>query len=85
MTNQPTPKEFWPIIHAIIYCPHHTGKTTFAATFPKPMLVMMYDAPGKDQPFLKVGHHISGLHNNDNGTPFRHVFDENNNVLVQLE
>ena len=83
--RQAVQTEFWPIIHAMIYCPHHTGKSTFAATFPKPMLVLMYDALGKDQPYLKAGSQVSKVINNANGTPFRQVLDEQGNLLIQIE
>lgn len=78
-------QQFWPIIHALIYCPHHTGKTTMAATFPKPMLVMMYDALGKDLPYLKVGSQVSQIKINSFGTPFRDVMDDQGNLLIRVE
>ena len=76
---------FWPIIHALIYCPHHSGKSTMAATFPKPMLVMMYDALGKDLPYLKVGSIVSKVQKNEHGTPFRDVKNEKGDLLIRLE
>ena len=32
----------------LVYGLSGTGKTSFAATFPKPLLVLFFDSPGKD-------------------------------------
>lgn len=40
-------------IHAICYGDIGSGKSTFARTFPTPMLVHMFDPFGKDRPYLK--------------------------------
>jgi len=40
-------------IHVIVYGDPGAGKSTFAATFPKPMRVWLFDAHGKDTPYLK--------------------------------
>ena len=42
-----------PPLHWILYGDFGSGKSTMAATFPKPMLVHMFDAFGKDMPYLK--------------------------------
>ena len=39
-------------IHCLVYGQPGTGKSTFAATFPKPMLVFMFDSFGKEMPYL---------------------------------
>lgn len=44
-----------PIIHVVDYGPWGSGKSTFAATFPKPMLVIAFDPVGKEAPYLKRG------------------------------
>lgn len=41
--------------HWLIYGDSGGGKTTGAATFPKPGLVFMFDPVGKDTPYLKKG------------------------------
>jgi len=43
-----------PFVHCFTYGDAGTGKSTFAATWPKPMLVIMFDGPGKDIPFWKT-------------------------------
>ena len=42
-------------IHVLTYGDFGAGKSTFAATFPKPMLVFAFDAHGKDTPYLRGG------------------------------
>lgn len=42
-------------IHVLVYGESGSGKSTFAATFPKPMRVLMWDPLGKDTPFVKLG------------------------------
>lgn len=42
-------------IHCIAYGDTGAGKSTFFASFPKPMLVFMFDPFGKETPYLKRG------------------------------
>lgn len=42
-----------PPIHALLYGDSGVGKSTMAATFPKPMLVHCFDPFGKDLPYRK--------------------------------
>jgi len=44
-----------PSIHAVVYGESGAGKSTFAATWPKPMLVLAFDPLGKDMPYIKTG------------------------------
>lgn len=44
-----------PLVHTVTYGPWGSGKSTFAATFPKPMLVLAFDPLGKEAPYLKRG------------------------------
>lgn len=44
-------------LHALVYCDYGGGKSTFAATWPKPMLVLMFDPMGKDLPYHKPYHY----------------------------
>lgn len=48
--NQPIE---YPPIHCMAYSETGVGKSTFAATFPKNMLVFMFDSVGKDLPYQK--------------------------------
>jgi hypothetical protein len=47
----------WPIerlpIHALVYGDFGVGKSQFASSFPKPMLVFMFDGVGKEIPYMK--------------------------------
>jgi hypothetical protein len=42
-----------PPMHVMVYGDSGTGKSTFAQTFPKPMLVWFWDPFGKDLPYWK--------------------------------
>ena len=42
-------------IHVLVYGEPGAGKSTFAATFPNPKIVMMFDPMGKETPYLKKG------------------------------
>jgi AAA domain-containing protein len=44
-----------PFIHVVDYGAPGSGKSTFAATFPKPALLLMFDPLGKEGPYLKRG------------------------------
>lgn len=47
-------RERYPL-HTFVYSESGGGKSTFAATFPKPMLVLMFDPIGKDAPYRRRG------------------------------
>jgi hypothetical protein len=44
-----------PPIHVVTYGSWGSGKSTFASTFPKPMLVLLFDPLGKEAPYLRRG------------------------------
>jgi hypothetical protein len=44
-----------PWLHCMVYGDVFIGKSSFAATWPKPMLVLMFDGIGKDTPYLRLG------------------------------
>ena len=44
-----------PPIHVLVYGETGSGKSTFAQTFPKPMLVLCFDPWGKHMPYTKIG------------------------------
>lgn len=44
-----------PPLHVLVYGETGSGKSSFAATFPKPMLVICFDPLGKHLPYLKGG------------------------------
>lgn len=51
-------------LHCMVYGDPGVGKSTFAATWPLPMLVLMFDGVGKDTPYQKRGRvveeHVDG-------------------------
>lgn len=59
-------------------------KSTFAATFPKPMLVSLFDPPGKDSPFEEIGRRVEV---ENKGIPAYHVMDKRvaSELLVRVE
>jgi hypothetical protein len=44
----------------LVYGEPGSGKTTFAATWPKPLLVIFFDPIGKDLPYLELGLRAGG-------------------------
>ncbi len=44
-----------PPIHVVVYGAYGAGKSTFAATFPKPILVFAFDPLGKEAPYRELG------------------------------
>ena len=74
-----------PSTHTIFYGDSGAGKSTGASTYPKPMLVFMFDPFSKDMPYLKRGEPSELLYD-DLGTPFRQVVSrKTGNVIIQVE
>lgn len=60
-------------IHVLCFGDSGSGKSTFASTFPKPMLVMMFDPIDKAAPYWKRGRR-GDMYVNENGTRVIPVF-----------
>lgn len=74
-----------PPIHVLDYGDPGAGKTYFAATFPKPMIVFQFDPYGKDTPYLKRGI-PQEIEYDQLGTPIRRVLSKRTGaLLVQIE
>jgi hypothetical protein len=76
-----------PSIKALVYGDAGSGKTSFAATWPRPILVLAWDPIGKEMPFYKRGA-VQPMTHMEIGTatiPVRQVLDKNGNVVVQVE
>ena len=72
-------------IHVLDYGDFGAGKSTFAATFPKPMIVFCFDAFGKDAPYLKGGK-VSDPFSDEQATWAREVTShKTGEVLTRLE
>lgn len=69
-------------LHCLVYGDPGSGKSTFAATFPKPMLVFLFDALGKDGPYIRQGEASETMFS-DQGTPYREVVTPTG--LIRLE
>ena len=73
-----------PALHTLIYGDSGAGKSTGAATWPKPMLVFMFDPHGKETPYLKRGAVKASMA--EDGTPIHEVFSERTgDLLVRIE
>jgi hypothetical protein len=73
-----------PAIHALIYGDPGAGKSTGAGTFPKPMLVFMFDPRGKETPYTKRGDVTVEV--DDLGTPVQSVHSrKNGDLLIRVE
>jgi hypothetical protein len=66
-----------------VYSDPITGKSTFAATFPKPMLVFFFDGYLKDSPYLDKGFD-GGEGITEDGTPYRDVVDDKGDLLIRV-
>lgn len=76
--SSPYPYNRW-----LIYSDPMTGKSTFAATFPKPMIVFCFDGFLKDSPYLAKGYEgQAGTY--ENGTPYQDVVDAAGNVIIRI-
>lgn len=71
-------------VHLLLYGDSGGGKSTGAATFPKPMLVFCFDPVGKDTPYLNRG--VPVLGEDDAGTPIVEVMSaRTGNLLIRIE
>jgi len=73
-------------VHVLDYGDSGVGKSTFAATFPKPMLVWHFDPYGKDTPYLDKGT-PSDLFSDDKAAFVRHVMSKRDpeRLLIRIE
>jgi hypothetical protein len=75
----------FPPVHCATYGDSGAGKSTFAATWPKPMIVFCFDPFGKETPYLKRGD-PSELMVDQFGTPIRHVKSrKTGEMIIQIE
>lgn len=67
----------------LVYSDPFGGKSTFAATFEKPMVVACFDPYLKESPYLAKGYY-NEPELDGNGTPYRDVVSEHGEVLVRI-
>lgn len=74
-----------PATHCLVYGDSGSYKSTFAGTWPKPLLVMAFDPYGKDAPYWRLGE-PSGLEMDDLGSPIRTVASrKSGRLLARIE
>jgi hypothetical protein len=74
--------------HFLIYGDSGSGKSTSAATFPTPQLVLSFDPYGKEMPYKKQhltdGRRIETV-DNAQGIPVEYILTKDNAVVCQIE
>lgn len=74
-----------PPLHCLTYGDPGSRKSTFAATFPKPMNVFFFDPIGKETPYLRQGNPTELYVNDTYGIYSRDVLDANGDLLIRIE
>lgn len=72
-------------IHLLVCADAFAGKSTFARTFPKPMLVTCFDALDKVEPYLAAGR-VGDLYTESNGMRSRLVYaPDSDEAIIKIE
>lgn len=74
-----------PPAHCLVYGDPGSRKSTFAATWPKPMQVFFFDPVGKETPYLRAGHATPMYVNQTYNIFTRDVLDDDDNLLIRIE
>jgi len=83
--------DFRPVIHALIGGHPTAGKSTGLTTFPKPLIVNLFDGLGKDGPYLKWGRERGAMirddrihlaNGQDTGITSRHIETQTEGEIV---
>lgn len=72
-----------PLLHVVVYGHPNTFKSTFAATFPKPIYVCQFDGYGKDAPYIRAGATTED-DESDAGVPIKRVLDKKDNPIIEI-
>jgi hypothetical protein len=72
-------------IHNLVYGDPGSKKSTFAATYPKPMAVFFFDPIGKDGPYLRQGNPTELYQADGEDFLTRDVLDADGNLLIRLQ
>lgn len=76
-----------PFIHVIPYGDVGMRKSTFAATFPKPMIVKFFDSPGAAAPYLRLPEvaEVKKTHSSRFDIPVWLLKDKDGGILIRIE
>lgn len=74
-----------PPVHNLTYGDPGSRKSTFAATFPKPMQVFFFDPIGKETPYLRQGNPTDIYINPKYNIYARDVLDDAGELLIRIE
>lgn len=74
-----------PPLHTLVYGDPGSRKSTFAATFPKPMNVFFFDPIGKETPYLRQGNPTEIYVNDQYGIYSRDVLNDAGELLIRIE
>ena len=77
--------EHRPPLHVLVYGDPGSRKSTFAATFPKPMIVFFFDQVGMDLPYLRCGTPTDLAVYPGKSFLYRDVLDDDGTVLIRLQ
>lgn len=76
----------YPSTSWLVYGDPGSGKSHFAATFPKPLLVLCTDPAAKAMPYLRVRGTLTEREVNEDNTPFQSVLSaKDNREIVRVE
>lgn len=85
--SAPSIAKIRPPLKCVVYGDAGGGKSTFAATWPKPMLVFAWDPMGKDIPYHSYGEvqPLERLEIGSTSVPVRRITNRVGKTLVQIE
>lgn len=72
-------------LHAVLYGDSGSGKSTGAATFPKPMLVFSWDPFGKETPYLRYGTPSALAEYPELGIKYRSIVGPDGTEIIRIE
>lgn len=74
-----------PPIHVLVHGDPGSRKSTFAATFPKPLIVFFFDQVGMDLPYLRIGHPTELDVYPGKRFTYRDVLNDDGELLIRLQ
>ena len=74
-----------PLVRCLLYNDPSVGKSTFAATFPKPMVVQKFDRPGKETPYMRRGRIARDEFDSDLGIRVTDINNKKGDLIIRIE